>query len=121
MTFRTFPPQPGCVLRDQILNHRHIRQADLARTMGVSAVTISHIVNGHSPITAAMAVRLGHATRTKPEYWLELQSKFDLFQARQRLAPTLKKLPRVADGNDEEALRRPQAYSGTRGAADFLR
>ncbi|HEX8839732.1 MAG TPA: HigA family addiction module antitoxin, partial [Sphingomicrobium sp.] len=64
---------------------------------GVSAVTISHIVNGHAPITAAMALRLGYATGTKPQYWLKLQSEYDLYRAKQLLAPALKKIPRVPE------------------------
>lgn len=100
MATRTFPPLPGHVLKDQIIKHRHIRQADLARTMGVSAVTISHIVNGHAPITAAIALRLGYATGTKPQYWLKLQSDYDLFRAKQLLAPALKQIPRVSERRD---------------------
>lgn len=97
MTTRMFPPLPGQVLKDQIINDRHIRQADLARTMGVSAVTISHIVNGHAPITAAMALRLGYATGTKPQYWLKLQSEYDLHRAKQQLESTLKRIPKITE------------------------
>ena len=109
MTTHTFPPLPGNVLRDEIINHRHIRQADLARTMGVSTVTISHIVNGHAPISAAMAVRLGHATGTKPEYWLRLQRRYDLFKARQQLAATLETLPKISDHSGKRSLRHSSA------------
>lgn len=101
MTTRTFPPQPGTVLKDEVIKHLHIRQADLARTMGVSAVAVSNIVNGHAPITAGMALRLGHATGTRPEYWLKLQRRYDLFKARQRLDDVLKKLPKIVRESDD--------------------
>jgi antitoxin HigA-1 len=111
MTTRTFPPLPGHVLKDEILIHRHVRQADLARTMGVSAVAVSHIVNGHAPITASMALRLGHATGTSPDYWLKLQRKYDLFKAKQRLDEVLKKLPKVPDGTGEEVFSHSSEWS----------
>jgi plasmid maintenance system antidote protein VapI len=69
--------------------------------MGVSAVAVSNIVNGHAPITAGMALRLGHATGTRPEYWLKLQRRYDLYKARQRLDEVLKKLPKIVRESDE--------------------
>ena len=109
MTTRTFPPLPGQVLKDQIINHRHIRQADLARTMGVSAVTISHIVNGHAPITAAMALRLGYATDTKPEYWLKLQNEYDLYRAKQQLEPALKQISKITEPRNTREIKHSSA------------
>ena len=87
------PPSPGVVIRNQILRRLKLRQADLARAMDVSTVTVNHIVNGKTPITAGMAVRLGRVTGTSPDYWLGLQRDLDLFRAKRRLRAVLDRLP----------------------------
>jgi addiction module HigA family antidote len=95
------PPLPGSVLKEQILKPLGIKQADLARAMGVSKPRIHYVVNGRSPITVELALRLGRVTNTTPEYWLALQSEFDLHRARNRLAVTLASLrPLVGQGPD---------------------
>jgi addiction module HigA family antidote len=85
------PPLPSCVLKVQFLGPRNISQAKLARAMGVSRVVVNHIVHGRNAITAEMALRLGTALNTSPEYWLRLQADFDLFVTKQRLATTMEK------------------------------
>jgi addiction module HigA family antidote len=95
MTTITSPPPPGLVLRHKILNRSKVRQADLARAMGVSRVRLSQILNGHAPISVEMALRLAHVTGTEAEYWLTLQMEFGLFRARSRLAVTLEALATI--------------------------
>lgn len=101
MSLHVVPPLPGSVLRHQILNRMRLKQAELARAMGVSAVRINHIVNGKAPITPSMALRLAHATNTEAEYWLSLQASFDLFEARERLSGTLEQLPKLTNAESE--------------------
>ena len=69
-----------------------VRQADLAAAMKVSRVRINQIVNGHAPITPQMALRLAKVTGTKPEFWLDLQTQFDLHRSRAELAGELEEL-----------------------------
>jgi antitoxin HigA-1 len=83
------PPSPGVVLREHILRPERVTQAELADAVGVSRITISQIVNGRQGVTAEMALRLGTATSTTPEFWLNLQRTYDLFEARRRLGPVL--------------------------------
>jgi addiction module HigA family antidote len=87
------PPLPGWILRNEILHRMGMRQAELARAMGISRVRISQILHGRAPISTEMALRLGQVTGTAPDYWLRLQREFDLFQANRRLRPVLDKLP----------------------------
>ena len=96
MALRTYPPLPGSIVRRKIIDAMRVRQADLAEAMGVSKVRINQIINGHAPITPEMALRLGTVTATEPEYWLRLQSDFELFEARRRLAPLLETLRRLS-------------------------
>ena len=53
-------------------------QAQFARLIGVSAMRISHIVNGNRPVTAELALLFGRAFGQSPQYWLNLQSAYDL-------------------------------------------
>ena len=89
------PSSPGELLM-LFLDRMGRRQSELATAMGVSRVIINKIANGRAPITARMAVRLGTATATPPEYWLGIQSKYDLEEARRELGPELKRLPVLA-------------------------
>jgi addiction module HigA family antidote len=95
MSTTIVPPLPGAVLRHKVLSRLKMRQADLARAMGVSTVRVNHIVNGKAPITPEMALRLERATNTDAAYWLALQMEFSLCRARRRLALELQKLQPV--------------------------
>lgn len=68
---------PGEYLAE-ILEELDLSQAAFARTIGVSPMRISHIVNGQRPVTAEFALLFGKAFEQSPEYWLNLQSAYDL-------------------------------------------
>jgi addiction module HigA family antidote len=55
--------------------------AGLAVVLGVSRKTLSEIVNEHASITPDMALRLSKAFKTTPEFWLNMQRNYDLWQA----------------------------------------
>jgi antitoxin HigA-1 len=59
-----------------------VSQDRLARDIGVNPARINDIVHGRSAITAAIALRLGKYFGTTPQLWLNLQSDYDLRQAR---------------------------------------
>lgn len=97
MALKIIPPLPGSLVRHKILKPLKIRQADLAKAMGMSTVRINHIVNGRAPITPETALRLARVTNTAAEYWLALQTEFDLHRTRRRLARTLEGLQPLVD------------------------
>ena len=82
------PVHPGEFLRE-ILEELKISQAAFARNLGVSTMRISHIVNGKRPVTAEMALLFGKAIRQTPQYWLNLQTDYDLKTAEKALRPRL--------------------------------
>lgn len=86
---------PGELLRE-ILDDRGMSQAELARAIDVSPMRISHIVRESRPVTAELALRLGHAFGQSPQFWMNLQTAFDLKLAERTLKNTLKRLPRLA-------------------------
>jgi len=83
----------------EILSEIGVSQAEFARAVGVSALRVSHVVAGARPITADLALRFGKVLGQSPEYWLNLQSAYDLAMARTALGARLKgirPLPQVA-------------------------
>jgi addiction module HigA family antidote len=82
---------PGEYLAE-ILDELGMSQAEFARRIGVSAMRISHVVRGSRPVTAELALLFGRALGQSPQYWMNLQTTFDL-----KVAETLvgKQLPSV--------------------------
>jgi addiction module HigA family antidote len=86
------PPSPGEVLRDLIATLPGLTQENLAEAMGVTRYSVNQLVNDRRGVTAEMAVRLGKALSTSPEFWLNLQRNQDLFQAYRRLKGELHRI-----------------------------
>lgn len=82
-------PHPGELLREY-MDETSITVA--AEALGVTRVSLSRIINGHTGISAEMAIRLADALETSPEFWLNLQMQYDLWIASQQTRPTIKKL-----------------------------
>ena len=68
---------PGEFL-SEILDEMSISQAEFARAIGVSPMRISHIIKGTRPVTAELALLFGRAFDQSPQYWLNLQTSYDL-------------------------------------------
>lgn len=89
------PVHPGEFLRET-LDEFGISQASFARSLGVSTMRISHIVNGKRPVTAEMALLFGKAFNQTPQYWLNLQANYDLKMAEKALKQRLDHLRAIA-------------------------
>jgi addiction module HigA family antidote len=79
---------PGEFLAE-ILEELDLSQAAFARLIGVSAMRISHVVKGTRPVTAELALLFGRAFDQSPQYWLNLQSGYDLKTAEASIGPRL--------------------------------
>jgi len=79
---------PGEYLRE-LLEELELSQSAFARNVGVSTMRISHIVNGKRPVTAEMALLFGKAFGQTPQYWLNLQTDYDLKTAEKALRTKL--------------------------------
>ena len=75
---------PGIYLKE-LLEELGLSQYRLARELKVPAMRISHVVRGKRPVTAELALRLGLYFRQNPRYWLNLQSRYDMDIAEDRL------------------------------------
>src|SRR5438046_8449636 len=67
--------------------------AELARQMKVPTNRVTGILNGQRALTGDTALRLGHFFGTSPEFWLNLQSLYELRLAEERAGKTIRSLP----------------------------
>jgi addiction module HigA family antidote len=95
LTNRLPPIHPGEHLRE-ILDDMALTQAALADALGVSAMRVSHLLKGDRPVTAELALRLGRAFGQTPQYWLNLQSTYDLKVAQAEMKESIKAVRTLA-------------------------
>jgi antitoxin HigA-1 len=89
------PVHPGEFLKE-ILDELGISQAEFARTVGLSAMRISHVVKGKRPVTAEMALLFGKAFGQTPQYWINLQAAYDLKMAEKLVSRRLAEIQEFA-------------------------
>ena len=89
------PIHPGEFLRE-ILEELGTSQAECARAIGVSPMRISHVIKGDRPVTAELALLLGRVFGQSPEYWLNLQSIYDLKIAQRAMGDKLRSVRQLA-------------------------
>ncbi|KVW92762.1 XRE family transcriptional regulator [Thiobacillus denitrificans] len=71
------PIHPGEYLREA-LEALSLTQVAFAEKIGVSPMRILRLVREERPVTADMALRLGRVLGQTPQYWLNLQTAYDL-------------------------------------------
>ena len=85
------PIHPGEVLLEEFLNPMGISQYRLAKDTSVPARRINEIVHGTRSITADTALRLGRFFGTSAQFWMNLQTHFDLEVQQDRIGNRLDK------------------------------
>jgi antitoxin HigA-1 len=92
MTKRDFPPiHPGEILLKEFLEPLGISQYRLAKDIAVAPRRINEIVHGRRAITADTALRLGRFFSMEAQFWLNLQSHYDMEVAMEVLQDRLEK------------------------------
>src|ERR1700716_3909942 len=81
------PVTPGEMLKEEFLAEYGLSHNQLARAVGISPNRIAEIVNNRRGITADTALRLALYFGNSPEFWMNLQSNYDLKIARRKLKP----------------------------------
>jgi addiction module HigA family antidote len=79
------PVTPGEMLKEEFLAGYGLSQSQLAKAIGISPNRIAEIVNNRRRITADTALRLSLYFGNSAEFWLNLQSHYDLKMARRNL------------------------------------
>ena len=72
------PIAPGEILKEEFLEPMGISAYRLAKTVNIPQSRISAIINGTRRITADTAMRFARAFGTTPQFWLNLQMRYDL-------------------------------------------
>lgn len=94
---RGLPPMhPGELLREDILPALGRSKVEIARLLGVSRQTLYDILAEKQPVTPRMALRLGKLVGNGPTLWLNLQRRYDLWQAERELESEIEAMPTLA-------------------------
>jgi addiction module HigA family antidote len=93
-------PHPGIVLREEFLEPMGLSVYALAKATRVTRSRINDICNGRQGVTAAIALRLGRFFNVDPQWFMNMQSKYDLHVEAERLEEELAAIePRSAAVN----------------------
>ncbi|OGY47374.1 MAG: addiction module antidote protein, HigA family [Candidatus Buchananbacteria bacterium RIFCSPHIGHO2_01_FULL_46_12] len=84
------PIHPGEILLEEFLTPLNISQYRLAMDINVAPRRINEIVHGLRAISADTALRFGKYFNISPQFWLNLQSRYDLEIEAEELASVLK-------------------------------
>ncbi len=84
-TIEREPTPPGEILAEEFLKPMNLTQKQLADHLRCDVKVINRIVNNRTSITAEMAVKLGFALGTSPEFWLNAQQAVDIYRAKRKV------------------------------------
>ena len=80
------PTSPGEILEEEFLKPMGLTQVELAKRMGVPIQRVNTVIAGKRSVTAETAILLSRALGTSPNFWMNLQTNLDLWQAENALA-----------------------------------
>jgi antitoxin HigA-1 len=94
------PVHPGVFFERNILPE-FLRQrrtvGEIATLLGVSRQALHRVMSGEAAVSADMAVRFGKLCGNGPDLWLNMQARYDAWEASHRLAEQLKKIPTLRE------------------------
>src|SRR5260370_26895431 len=111
---------PGEILADE-LNELQITPTELSRQIAVPPNRISQIIQGKRAITGDTALRLGHWFQTSAQFWLNLQSAYDLRIASEEIGREVATLPTRLTRHRAGASNKPPACFSADGRLDTVR
>lgn len=79
------PTRPGEILSEEFLIPLGMTQKQLADHLGCDVKVVNRIINGRAAVSTEMALKLGAALRTTPDFWLNAQKAVDLYRAAKHL------------------------------------
>jgi len=88
------PTHPGEMLLEEFLEPMGLSQRDLAEGIHVPYQRVNELVNGRRGVTPSTALRLAKFFNMTPDFWLNLQQRWDLYHAAQTEADELKQITR---------------------------
>ncbi|MDA8053528.1 MAG: HigA family addiction module antitoxin [Deltaproteobacteria bacterium] len=73
---------PGEILREEFVKPLNLTQTALAKDLDVNFRTINELINEKRNISPLMALKLAAYFKTTPEFWMNLQVKYDLYRTK---------------------------------------
>ena len=89
------PTHPGEMLLEEFLIPMNLTQRELADGIRVPYQRVNELINGRRGLTPATALRLAKFFGTSPDLWMNLQLRWDLFNAQVAEATDLSQIKRV--------------------------
>jgi addiction module HigA family antidote len=86
------PPHPGELLRLELLDELGLTVTEAAARLAMTRAPLSRVLNGRAAISADLAIRLEVLGISTAKTWLDMQTNYNLFQARQRSGSQLGQL-----------------------------
>jgi addiction module HigA family antidote len=90
------PTHPGEMLVEEFLRPMGLTQRDLADGIRVSYQRVNELVKGRRGVTPSTALRLAKFFGISPDFWLNLQLRWDLYHAHAKEASELRKIKQVS-------------------------
>ena len=81
------PAHPGEVLLTEFLEPSGITQSALAEKLEIPVQRVNTLINGRRGMSPETALLLARFFETTPEFWMNLQTKFDLWRAQRQIQP----------------------------------
>lgn len=95
---RRRPTHPGVMIASN-LKALKITPYAAAPELGITKQALGNVIAGKSAVSPEMALRLAQYFDSTPEFWLNLQRSVDLWDARQKIGASLKKVPKRWDSS----------------------
>ena len=89
------PTHPGEMLLEEFLNPMDLTQRELAQGINVPYQRVNELINCRRGITPSTALRLAKFFGMSPDFWMNLQQRWDLYYAHRSEAEELKRIRRV--------------------------
>lgn len=95
MKTKITPVHPGEILKEEFLDPMALSQYRLAKDISVPPRRINEIVHGKRAVTADTALRLGRFFGMSPQFWINLQTHYDLEIEKDKLGALLEKQVKI--------------------------
>ena len=79
------PTHPGEILLKEFLEPMGTTQVELAASLGIPVQRVNTLINGKRGVTAETALLLARKFKTTPQFWMNLQNAWDLYEAARHL------------------------------------
>lgn len=80
------PTHAGEILLEEFLKPLNLTQVQAAEKMAISLNRLNELIRGKRGVTADTALRLAKLLKTTPEFWLNLQNAYDLYEAKHAMS-----------------------------------